>query len=109
MLRGELAVEDIEQFLFARLQSFARITEHLLRTLPGDQSLDHRPCRLTMDVADHHRQANARIAQGLVQPVLLGGEHPSELLHLARGQTQLTKVGRREKTTAQQTAARQKV
>ena len=54
MLVAEFAIKGIQQFLFARFQSLARKPKHLFRPLTGNQSLDHRPRRVTMDIADHH-------------------------------------------------------
>jgi hypothetical protein len=54
MTRGQFALQGIVQLLAAGLETSAGELEHLFGRLAGEDALDHRPCRLPMDVADDH-------------------------------------------------------
>jgi len=95
------------QLLTAGLETSAGELEHLFGRLAGEEAFDHRPCRLPMDVADHHAQADASIGKHFVHAVLLGREQADQLLPLPRNQTQFAQFGRWYERPAQQTGSRQ--
>jgi hypothetical protein len=95
------------QLLTTGLETSAGEFEHLVGRLAGEDALDHRPCRLPMDVADDHAQADAGIGQHFVHAVLLGREQANELLPLPGDQTQFAQFGRWHERATQQTGARQ--
>jgi len=62
--------------------------KNLMGSLPPENPLDHRACRLTMDITDHHTQPDAGIGQHFVHAVLLRRQQPDQLLALPGDQTQ---------------------
>jgi len=60
-----------------------------------------------VNVRDQHIEPDARIGEQFVQPVLLGGQHATELLPLARNQAQVADVGLRDERGSKQARSRQ--
>jgi hypothetical protein len=105
--RGQFALQGIVQFLAAGFETSTGELKNLMRSLPPENPLDHRACRLTMDIADHYAQPDAGIGQHFVHAVLLGREQPDELLPLPGDQTQFAQLGRRHERPSEQTGSRQ--
>ena len=94
MAVGELALQRVEQFFTTGPESPTGEHEHLVG-------------RLTLQVADHHAEANAAIGQHLVQAVLLGRQLSDQFLPLPRDQAQLAQFRGRHERPAQQSGTRQ--
>ncbi len=66
MAGTQIALQRIQNLLPAGLEAMARQGQYLLRRGALNQRLDHGACRLTMNVADHHAQADPPVGQHLV-------------------------------------------
>ena len=102
-----LGAQGLAQFLPARSQP-PLVVQHLVHGLSLDQGFDHGTRALSVDVGHQHVDADARIHQHLVQPVLLGAAHAHQLLPLARYQAKLAHLHRWDERGAQQTRTRQR-
>jgi len=57
--------------LYGGLESLAGQFQYFMWRPLGSDGPDHGPCRLAMQVADHHAKANATISEHFVQTILL--------------------------------------
>jgi len=99
------------------LQGFKQIgtagaqTSRQVQYLPdgflGDQRFDHGTSSLTVNIGHHHIEPDTGVGEQLVQPVLLGSQHATELSPLAGNQGQVADVGLRDERGPQQPGTRQ--
>jgi hypothetical protein len=95
-------LQGFEQILAAGAQAPGTV-EDGMDGLIVQKGLDHGACGLPMQVGDQHIQADPGIGQHLVEPVLLRGQHPTELLALSCDQAQVADLGRRNERGPHQT------
>lgn len=108
MLGTELfRLQGFEQILAAGTQTPGTLEDGVDGFI-AQQGLDHGSCGLPMQVGEQHIQTDPGIGQHLVQPVLLRGQHPAELLALSCDQAQMADLGRRNERGPHQARPRQR-
>jgi hypothetical protein len=109
MCRCDLfGLQGLKDVFATGAQSIAGQTQHVGRAFARDQRFDHIARRLAMQVRHHDTQTYPGISEQFVQPVLLAGQHATELLPVPGNVAQATQVCLGDEGGAQQARACQR-